>query len=209
MVITKIKKTKGGLVEVFVDEEKLGAIGERAWAALGLFVGDEADPEDLDEAFGESRFAQAKQRALHLLAARAYTEKQLADRLAEKTDRDSAQRAAGRMRELGLVDDAEYARYRARQLYEDRGFAPRLIRRDLLEKGIAPAVADEALEFADSEEEPRRAEALLRRRYGTICDEKTRRRAAALLERRGYRTGAIAAALRAVTEEENEGAQWD
>jgi SOS response regulatory protein OraA/RecX len=138
-----------------------------------------ADLKSLDEAFGESRFAQAKQRALHLLAARAYTEKQLADRLAEKTDRDSAQRAAGRMRELGLVNDAEYARYRARQLYEDRGFAPRLIRRDLHEKGIALRLPTRRLNLPTAKKsrgEPRRCSGGATGRFATKRQDAARRR---------------------------------
>src|SRR5712675_2471418 len=78
-------------------------------------------------------------RALRLLARRAYTATEMEAALARAgvAERERAE-AVARLRELGYMDDLEVARARARTLLV-RGAAPRLAERRLGEQGVAAA----------------------------------------------------------------------
>ncbi|HWE25617.1 MAG TPA: RecX family transcriptional regulator, partial [Myxococcales bacterium] len=74
-------------------------------------------------------------RALRLLARRAYTQQELRVALARAgVDEPERESAVARLRELGYMDDLEVARARARTLLE-RGAAARLAERKLGDQG--------------------------------------------------------------------------
>lgn len=197
MTITSANRTKRGKIAVYVDGEFLFSADESAWSASGLAAGGEADEEALSELLRATRAAEAKRRALNMLSSRSYTARQLTDRLAQKSGREAAHAAVGRMAELGYIDDAGYAARYARILFEDRRYALRRVRHELAQRGVAQEDIDEAVAFIDEAGETERAAALIRDRFGALADETARRRAAALLQRYGYRAAAVSAALRA------------
>lgn len=195
MVVTNASRTRRGRIAVSVDGEYRFALSVELWAESGLFVGQETDEETLAELMVRSQEEQARQRALNLLSAREYSEKRLTEKLAEKVPREAAVAAAARMRELGLVNDKDYAQRLARDLYRLRGFSPKRIGYELSRRGIGRDDIEEALSQFDGEDEAGRAAAFLRKRYPDLTEEKKRRRAAAALQRMGYGGEAVRAAL--------------
>jgi regulatory protein len=94
-----------------------------------------------------------------------------------------------RFTEVGLIDDAEYARMLVRTRHGERGLARRAIGAELRRRGVDDEVATEALGDVDDEDEERAARALVRRRLAATrgLDAQTRsRRIFAALGRRGY-----------------------
>lgn len=94
-----------------------------------------------------------------------------------------------RFTEVGLLDDAEYARMLVRTRQGERGLARRAIGAELRRRGIDDEVAGEALGEVDDDDEERAARALVRRRLVATrgLDSQTRsRRIFAALGRRGY-----------------------
>ncbi|WP_242448515.1 regulatory protein RecX [Cellulomonas sp. WB94] len=94
-----------------------------------------------------------------------------------------------RFTEVGLLDDAEYARMLVRTRQGERGLARRAIGAELRRRGVDDEVAGEALGEVDDEDEERAARALVRRRLVATrgLDAQTRtRRIFAALGRRGY-----------------------
>jgi regulatory protein len=94
-----------------------------------------------------------------------------------------------RFTEVGLLDDAEYARMLVRTRHGERGLARRAIGAELRRRGVDDEVATEALGDVDDEDEELAARALVRRRLVATrgLDAQTRtRRIFAALGRRGY-----------------------
>lgn len=204
MKITSASRTKRGNIAVYADEEFLFSVQESAWLDSGLCVGDETDEDTLNALLGASQYAAAKRRALNMLSARSYTKKQLCDRLARSHDRENAALAADRMEELGLVNDADYARRFAEELFFERRYARRRIRWEMQKRGISREDADNALEaFADADDLSRAVE-LLEKKYTILETDADIRRAAALLERYGYPADTIRTAVHAVRRLRNE-----
>ena len=103
---------------------------------------------------------------------------------------DVADRVLDRFTEVGLIDDAEYARMLVRSRQESRGLARRALAVELRRKGIDGEVADQALSQVDDDAEEASARELLRRRWrpGLDPDVQTRR-LLAMLARKGYSSG--------------------
>jgi regulatory protein len=82
-----------------------------------------------------------------LLARRAYTERELLDRLARRgvAPADAAA-AVGELRRRGLVDDGATAAMWARSWRDYKGWGPLRIRAELSRRGIGRPVADALLE---------------------------------------------------------------
>lgn len=200
MTITDAHKTKRGRISVSVEGEFLFAVEADAWQLSRLQIGDFASEEQLNSLLQASHEQEAKRRALNMLSARSYTAKNLARRLAEKTDAQAAQSAVERMQELGLINDEDYAFRYARELFELRGYAPRRIRHELQKRGISSELCSLSIEQLDCSDLLQRAVRLLTARFGVLRCEADIRRASSLLERYGYTFSDIRSALREITE---------
>lgn len=101
----------------------------------------------------ETPLARAKAVALRYLAFAARTEAQVRARLAKDGLDAEADAVLGWLRALGYLDDAAYARARARALLGRGRAGPRLAERRLLAAGLTPAEARSAVSAAVAEEE--------------------------------------------------------
>jgi regulatory protein len=137
--------------------------------------------------------AVAKALALRLLTRGPRSRAQLGEAMARKdVPEDVAQAVLDRFTEVGLIDDAEYARMLVRARLEDRGLARRALRVELRRKGIDDEVASMALRAVDEDLEETTARELARRRLAGsrgLAREVRMRRAVAMLGRKGYSSG--------------------
>lgn len=131
--------------------------------------------------------------ALRQLTGAPRSRHQLAEALARRgVDDEVAERVLDRFTEVGLIDDAEYARMLVRSRRESRGLARRALAMELRRKGISSEDAEPALAEVDDEDEEATARELLRRRWAATAglDPTVRaRRALGMLARKGYPPG--------------------
>ncbi len=144
--------------------------------------GPDADPESV-----------ARTILLDQLAGRARSRHELADKLARKNvPTEIATRLLDRFEEVGLVDDAAFARSWVAGRHTSRGLAPRAIAQELRRKGVDDDVAREALDELDGDEQLETARRLVRKKLRSLerFDDTTRtRRLVGLLARKGYPAG--------------------
>jgi regulatory protein len=143
----------------------------------------------------------AKGYALNLLSRRAYTEKALFDKLCARYEEQEAAEAIGRMLELGLLDDTDFASRLASDLVKLKGYAPRRARYELTRRGIDDEIAGEAVAEYEGDQKPQIA-AIIKRRH-SLDGEKGRRRAMNALLRLGSGRGDIIAVMRRLGEDED------
>ena len=156
----------------------------------GISIGDELDDEELHALLQASAKHRAEEKALYLLEHRAHSKKELENKITRaEFDREAARSAVEHMEELGLLNDEDYARRLANELFTRKKFGARRVKQELHQKGIddalIAAVMDEfSTERSETEENIR---AILERKYPMAReDEKVRRRAVAALQRYGY-----------------------
>jgi regulatory protein len=128
------------------------------------------------------------------------TRSQLADLLATRGVPDEAAEAVlERFTEVGLIDDAAYARAWVSSRQAGRGLARRALSAELRAKGVEPEVAAEAVEAVGDDDEREAARRLVDRKVGAMrrLDRATAtRRLMGMLARKGYNGGLAASVVR-------------
>ena len=165
----------------------------------GLDVPGADAPEASEEDPGDPE-AVARSICLRALTGAPKTRQQLAELLARRGVPDDAATAVlDRFTEVGLIDDAAFARAWVSSRQAGRGLARRALRAELRAKGVEPEVAAEAVELVDDEEERAAARRLVQRRLTGMrrLDRATAtRRLMGMLARKGYSGGLAAAVVR-------------
>jgi regulatory protein len=154
-------------------------------------LGPDADPESV-----------ARKILLDQLTGRARSRSDLAAKLAQRNVPDDvAARLLDRFEEVGLIDDAAFAREWVAQRQEGRGLARRALAQELRRKGIDDEVSREALGEIDEADEVEAARMLVRRKLRSVrglASDKAFRRLVGMLARKGHSSGV---AYRVVREE--------
>ncbi len=188
MRVTAIEKQRRGKrVNLFLDGRFALGLSLEAAAQAGLRVGDEVDDERLQALRAEAARADAMAASLRLLSYRPRSEAELRQRLARRgTPPALVDSTIERLRELGLVDDAAFAQawVDSRDRASPRG--RRLLRQELLAKGVDSDTWRGLLEGVD---EPDAALRAASRRAASLRDlsyDEFRRRLGDFLRRRGF-----------------------
>jgi regulatory protein len=188
-----------GAVRVLVEGRLFCTVHERATAAAALEVGAEWTAERSASA-GRAADEEAAWRALLMaLERRSHAAPELRRRLVRKGHPpEAADHAICRALEVGLLDDAQFARNYV-ESRAARGRGPARLRRDLAALGVARAHIDAALaaQWAEPEDALGLAGELARKRARQLAGlplEVRRRRLLAYLARRGF-TGAAVSGL--------------
>ncbi len=140
------------------------------------------DPVDPEE--------RARQICLSLLAVRPRTRAELAAAMRRRGVADEvAERILERYAEVGMIDDAAFARAWVTSRHHGRGLARRALGAELRRRGIDPETVGEALAQLDGDTEEATARALVERRLRTVGDVDPPtlvRRLVGMLARKGY-----------------------
>ena len=198
MELTAAEPRRHRLTQLYIDDEEAVKIDTETFLRWGLKPGDEITDEELRELLQESDARRAQEKALYLLRDRAHSKKELTEKIARTAaSQEAARAAADRMEELGLLDDGEYARRYAQELFTRKRWGPMRVKQELRLKGIAPEIIEELLEeYGDGDAALENMRALLEKKYpGWAEEEKVRRRAFAALQRMGYPYGDIRRAM--------------
>jgi regulatory protein len=131
---------------------------------------------------------------LRQLTGSAKSRLQLARKLAERNiPEDVAEAVLDRFQEVRLIDDAEFADMWVRSRSQSRKLAKGALRRELADKGIDADTAAAALEQLSDADEEAAARLLVERKLRPGTDlssrterDKTTRRLASMLARKGY-----------------------
>jgi regulatory protein len=155
----------------------------------------EGPPEEMDDPESVARGI-----CLRALTGAPKTRQQLADLLATRgVPDDAAEAVLDRYTEVGLIDDAAFARAWVSSRQAGRGLARRALSSELRAKGVDPEVAAEAVEAVDDDDERATARRLVDRKVGAMrrLDRATAtRRLMGMLARKGYSGGLAAAVVR-------------
>ena len=192
--ITRITEhpRKPGRYVIDVDGREFAVVTADALAAVKAHVGVVVDGRLAAQLREANELTAAYDRALDLLAFRARSARELHRRLVQKgVTTERADRVIAKLREVGLVDDADFARQLARSKVSG-GASKRRLHQELFKRGVARDVADEAVEEVLEDEnvdEVAVAERVARKRLPSLAklDAPTRRRRLyGFLARRGH-----------------------
>ncbi len=189
MELTAAEPRRRGLVQLFLDGEAAVKLDAQVFLQSGLKPGDQVSDQELFELIQASDARRAQEKALYLLEYRNYSKRELTEKIARTAaSREAAQAAAGRMEELGLIDDRRFGEDYARELFSRKGYGARRAAQELRRKGLDQELVQELVEkYGSPEQSGENIRRVLEKKYpGWREDEKVRRRAFAALQRLGY-----------------------
>ena len=189
MELTAAEPRRRGLVQLFLDGEAAVKLDAQVFLQSGLKPGDQVSDQELFELIQASDARRAQEKALYLLEYRNYSKRELTEKIARTAaSREAAQAAAGRMEELGLIDDRRFGEDYARELFSRKGYGARRAAQELRRKGLDQELVQELVEkYVSPEQSGENIRRVLEKKYpGWREDEKVRRRAFAALQRLGY-----------------------
>ena len=135
----------------------------------------------------------ARNMVLRKLTRAPQTRQQLADYLTERgISEDICNAVLGRMSDVGLINDAEYAAMFVRSKRNSRGLAPRVLAQELRQRGVDAAIIDEELAGITPEDDRELARTLVRKKLSSVArfDRDTQiRRLTGMLLRKGFNSG--------------------
>ena len=158
-------------------------------------VGEEIAEEQLEALLRKSQYNRARERALYLLGLRDYACGELEKKLYTEASPEIAAAVIARLQEVGLLDDAAYARRLARHLMEDKQYPRRRIEQELRHRGIDALTVADALAELDGDDLQQALALLEKKYYNKLKTPEDRRRTVAALARRGFSYGAIRGAM--------------
>jgi regulatory protein len=180
-----------GAVRLEIDGARFGAVPRELVGTEALTVGRVVDAE-LQQRLGAAADIEAAYRTvLRCLELRSYARSDLGRRLLRKGHpREAVETALERATDLGLLDDAAYARGYVRTRAA-RGRGPSRLIRDLLAMGVQRSLIDRALaaewpEGGDRSSMPLVLATKRAAQLGALPRQTKRRRVLAYLARRGF-----------------------
>ena len=185
MLITAVEPRRKALSALFIDGEFAMNLDTQTLLENRFEAGREIHDDELKEIIEKSNERRAKEKALWLISYRDHSKKELTDKLRRSFDGESAEKAADRMEELGLINDEAFARRYAQTLINQKMLSPRAVAAELNRKGIDRDTIDSILDETDVDCRAN-IRAVIEKKYKNINDEKIKRRAAAALQRMGY-----------------------
>ncbi len=132
--------------EVIIDNGEVLTIDPKTKEEFFLYVGKELTAQDIRAIKQFENILKPYQYTLRLLTRGAYTTKMIKDKLVlRKVDDDVIYSVLEKLKTLGLVNDAEYAKERINFLINTKNAAKRAIINDLRKKGISDEVTQRLL----------------------------------------------------------------
>ena len=167
------------------------------------------DRKDGEGGAGKDPEARAREVCLRLLTLAPRTRAQLADALRKRGIPDeAADEVLGRFQDVGLIDDAAFARAWVESRHYSRGLSGRALSAELRQRGVAAEDIRSAIDAQlDPETEVSAARHLVDRKLNAtrgLSPEQRTRRLAGMLARKGYPAGLAFRVIREALEAEGE-----
>lgn len=190
------KAGNGNKVHIYIDGEYTLTLYDDFWYSSGYTENQEITDDELASLKEEAGFRSAYEKGIQYLSMRAYSQKELYNKLKTKFGEDSSSRAIEKMLDRGYLDDESFANTYAQHLFEVKKFDLRRISYELKLKGISSEIIDNTLKTLDNEPILRIIDMIRCKYINNIENDKERKRVINRFVRMGYSFHDIKAALR-------------
>ena len=206
--VTAIKRRAGGPAVLTTSDGETRIVHAEALELAGIREGDILDHKAQKQLDLERYRKAARNAALRMLSRRPRSEKEMRDHLRQKRlPADVIAEEVERLKGAGLLDDEAFAHAWVGDRQESSPRGQRLLRHELLGRGVRAEIADEAVSSVD---DGTAALAVARGRAPRLAGLEYRKfsqRLAGFLERRGFGYAEVETAVRTVWNENAEASE--
>lgn len=180
------KQGNGNKVHIYIDGTYTLTLYDDYWYLCGIKDGQEISETQLASLEEEAGFRSAYEKGITYLSMRAYSEKELYDKLKMKFGAESSRRAVDKMLQRGYIDDETFCKEYVRYLFEVKKYDIKRITCELKIKGIDGETVNNTLKILDNEPISRIIEMLRTKYENKLETEKDRKRIVNRFVRMGY-----------------------
>ncbi|MCX7748987.1 MAG: recombination regulator RecX [Clostridia bacterium] len=190
MIITSVERNKRNkdTLLVYIDGSFAFSIREEDYIALNLYAEREITKDEIERVKNEINLRAAKSTAVKFLSLKTRCEKEVRDKLeSEGFDLDTIDGALSYLISIGYINDKVYAQKYISDRYKLKPKSKKLLKAELIHKGIDEKIAQEILSESEMDEEEV-ALNVLKKKFGKydLNDEKIFKKAYAFLLHRGF-----------------------
>ena len=188
----RIGKGRGKRVNLFLDDRFAFSLEADVIIKEGLQIGQELSANQLEALAQSDNFHRCLNTAIRYLSYRPRSKSEVRGRLRQRGfDNDTVEAVIAKLKERGLIDDIDFARF----WKENRdSFSPRsqwLTRLELRQKGVADDIIGQVVNTIDDDDSAYRAALSKARSLPRSDYQGFRRRLGEYLKRRGFGYGVI------------------
>ena len=194
-MILKIEPAKGSKLSLLADDEYVMSVDADTWYSLDYSNGCEVSDEEFEHIKFIITSRKAYAQALRFLTLRAHSGNELYKKLIKKHTPESSQYAVDKCRELGFVDDEEFAKRYAEELTEKKKYGLSRVRTELFAKGIDREIVENVLSELESDPSSQIISIVEKKYSSCFENEKDKRRMISGLMRLGFSYSEIRTAL--------------
>lgn len=199
------QKRNQDIYNIEVDGKFLCGIGVLEVSSRGLKIGQEISSDGLADLVQSSLGSKAYNASLRYLSYRPRSEYELRQYLARKSyDEDVATATIGRLAAEKYVDDLEFARSWIRSRSATKHSSSRVLRMELMKKGIGRDVLDTALGEIESADEQANLRKVLIKKMRLARYANDAQKSVAYLVSQGFRYSDVREAMSVLAAENNE-----
>ncbi|MFC2949595.1 recombination regulator RecX [Virgibacillus sediminis] len=214
--ITTQKKNKNRF-NIFLDDghgESYGfSVDEALLVEYRLRKGLELEDSMVDTLIQKDTVHKSYTQAIHFLSYRMRTKKEIRDYLDKKeVEPEQVEQIMDRLEKEKLVDDRQFAEMFVLTRISTSSKGPSLIKKELMEKGVAASIAQEAVEQYPYEEQYDKVRKLIEKKLSQKKKDSFRKQVQnmqASLMQKGFSQDVIKDALSGIQEEKDDDSEWE
>ncbi|WP_047984632.1 recombination regulator RecX [Ornithinibacillus californiensis] len=214
--ITTQKKSKQRYNIYLVEGEKdkyAFSVDEAILVEFGLRKGLELDDETIDLLIKKDTIQKSYLLAINYLSYRMRSQKEIHNYLVEKeVDPEHITIIIKRLTKEGLINDKQFAESFTITRINTTSKGPQLVKRELIEKGVAPAIADEAVTLYTYDTQLEKAMKWVNKKISSSKKESFQKKVEQLrmtLMQKGFTSDVIGEVLLQIVDNRDDSAEWD
>ncbi|KMY53097.1 recombinase RecX [Bacillus sp. FJAT-27231] len=213
-VITKVslQQKLTDRYNIFINEQYAFSVDESVLIQFGLKKGMELTDEQIAAITRQDAMRKGLNMAIHFLSVRMRSEKEVREFLAKKEiEQEAIEEIVHQLYRMSYLDDREFAKAYTNTQVNTSDKGPKLIERELKEKGINDFLIEEALTTFEADLQIEKAGKLAekyRQKYRKESPVVQKQKMEQSLMRKGYDWGIIQEAIAGSETEEQEEEQW-
>ena len=186
-MIISSQKGRGTKIHLLIDGEYKITTDIEFWSINSVADGTDLSEEEWEELVSAVNYRKAFNKYPDYLSRRSHSEKELLDKVIKGgVDRDSAVKAIERFKELGYINDRDFAFEYTEYLLNSKRYSLNRVKQELFYKGISKDIISEVIDGIETDQAQTVINIINKSYVRKLNEEGGREKVIAALMRRGF-----------------------